>query len=310
MCRILSYLGTPVLLDHLLYAPDSSLLNQTIHAKMLAMLNLAGFGMAAWDPTSHEPQAPFRYRTTQVAFFDRNLKALSSKLRPSALLAHIRGVAYNSTVQINEQNVHPFRFDGLPLAMAHNGDLADFRAMRFDLVPHIRPDLVRQIQGSTDSEWLYALTVSALEDPYRIASPEEILAAVTRALAIVRDVRRAHAIDRSSSTNLIFCDGVNLVAVRFTFDFGKYGDFSRPGGAQMQGTTEFLSMWYSFGSDYGLHDNEWKLTGGAARADSVIVASEPLTGDFSTWIEVPEYSALLVRSDGTRRMAEIHALEV
>ena len=32
MCRILSYLGTPVLLDHLLYAPDSALLNQIIHA--------------------------------------------------------------------------------------------------------------------------------------------------------------------------------------------------------------------------------------------------------------------------------------
>ena len=78
----------------------------------------------------------------------------------------------------------------------------------------------------------------------------------------------------------------------------------------MQGTNEFVSMWYSFGSDYGLHDNEWKLTGGAARADSVIVASEPLTSDFATWIEVPEYSALLVRSDGARRMAEIHALEV
>ena len=40
MCRILSYLGSPVLLDHLLYAPDSSLLNQTTAAQMLSMLNL------------------------------------------------------------------------------------------------------------------------------------------------------------------------------------------------------------------------------------------------------------------------------
>lgn len=304
MCRILSYLGTPVLLDHLLYAPDSSLLNQTIHAKMLAMLNLAGFGMAAWDPASHEPLAPFRYRTTQVAMFDRNLKALASKLMPSALLAHIRGVPYNSTVQINEQNVHPFVFDRVPLAMAHNGDLADFRAMRFDLVPHVRPDLARHVQGSTDSEWIYALTVSALPEPYRIAQPDEILGAVTQALGVIREVRAKHGIDRSSSTNLIFCDGVNLVAVRFTFDFGKFGH------ARMQGTTEFLSMWYSFGRDYGLHDDEWKLTGGAAQADSVIVASEPLTSDFATWIEVPEYSALVVRSEGGRRMAEIHALEV
>ncbi|WP_162895948.1 hypothetical protein [Novosphingobium sp. THN1] len=58
MCRILSYLGTPVLLDDLLYAPDSSLLNQTIGAQMLQMLNLAGFGMAAWDEASHAPTCP------------------------------------------------------------------------------------------------------------------------------------------------------------------------------------------------------------------------------------------------------------
>ena len=42
MCRIVSYLGTPVLLEDLLYSPDSALLNQIIHAQMLDMLNLAG----------------------------------------------------------------------------------------------------------------------------------------------------------------------------------------------------------------------------------------------------------------------------
>lgn len=304
MCRILSYLGSPVLLDHLLYAPDSSLLNQTTAAQMLAMLNLAGFGMAAWDPSSHMPDAPYRYRTTQVAVFDRNLKELATKLNVGALLAHIRGVPMTSTVQVNEQNVHPFRFDGVPLAMAHNGDLAGFREMRFDLVPHVRPEFARAIQGSTDSEWIYALVVSALPDPFGVNAPEDILAAIRSALAVLREARAHHGIARSSSANLIFCDGTNLVAVRFTFDFGRFE------AAQLQGTTEFLSMWYTFGRDYDLHDGEWKLTGGAASADSLIVASEPLTRDFSTWIEVPEYSALVVRNDGARRFAEIHALEV
>lgn len=304
MCRILSYLGTPVLLDHLLYAPDSSLLNQTISAQMLEMLNLAGFGMAAWDPSSHEPDAPFRYRTTHVALFDRNLKALATKLKVAGLLAHIRGVPYNSSVQVNEQNVHPFCFEGVPLAMAHNGDLAGFRDMRFDLVDHVRPEFARQIQGSTDSEWIYALVISALDDAMRIAEPDAILGAVRSALATIRKVREAHGITRSSSANLFFCDGVNLVAVRFTFDFGRFEN------AALQGTTDFLSMWYTFGRDYDLHDDEWKLVGGAAQANSIIVASEPLTRDFSTWIEVPEYSALVVRRDGVRSFAEIHALEV
>jgi len=304
MCRILSYLGSPVLLDHLLYAPDSSLLNQTTAAQMLAMLNLAGFGMAAWDPSSHAPQAPFRYRTTQVAVFDRNLKELAGKLQVGALLAHIRGVPMTSTVQVNDQNVHPFRFDGVPLAMAHNGDLAGFRDMRFDLVPHVRPEFARAISGSTDSEWIYALVASALPDPMAVNAPDAILAAIRTALATLRTMRQRHGIIRSSSANLMFCDGTNLVAVRYTFDFGRFE------ASQLQGSSDFLSMWYSFGSDYGHHDGEWKLTGGAAHADSIMVASEPLTRDFSTWIEVPEYSALVVRNDGLRRFAEIHALDV
>ena len=304
MCRILSYMGTPVLLDHLLYAPDSSLLNQTTAAQMLSMLNLAGFGMAAWDPFSHEPHVPYRYRTTQVAVFDRNLKELAGKLRVGALLAHIRGVPMTSTVQVNEQNVHPFRFNGVPLAMAHNGDLAGFREMRFALLPHVRPEFAQAISGSTDSEWIYALVASALPDPGAINSPEAILAAIRSALATIRAVRERHGITRSSSANLMFCDGVNLVAVRYTFDFGRFE------ASQLQGTTDFLSMWYTFGADYGLHDGEWKLTGGAAQADSIVVASEPLTRDFATWIEVPEYTALVVRGDGDRRYAQIHALDV
>ncbi len=304
MCRILSYLGSPVLLDHLLYAPDSSLLNQTTAAQMLSMLNLAGFGMAAWDPSSHEPHMPYRYRTTQVAVFDRNLKELANKLQVGALLAHIRGVPMTSTVQVNEQNVHPFRFNNVPLAMAHNGDLAGFREMRFDLLPHVRPEFAQAISGSTDSEWIYALVASALPDPNAINAPEAILAAIRQALTIIRKVRDRHGITRSSSANLMFCDGINLVAVRYTFDFGRFE------ASQLQGTTDFLSMWYSFGADYGLHDGEWKLTGGASHANSIVVASEPLTRDFATWIEVPEYSALVVRSDGSRRFAEIHALDV
>ena len=115
---------------------------------------------------------------------------------------------------------------------------------------------------------------------------------------------RATGITRSSSTNLIFCDGVNLIAVRYTFDFGRFEH------VRLQGTMQFLSMWYTFGRDCGLHGDEWKLVGGAANADSIIVASEPLTRDIATWIEVPEYSALVVRRDGMRRRAEIHAQEV
>ena len=47
MCRALLYLGQPVLLDNLLFQPDSALIRQSYMPKMLHMLNLAGFGLRA-----------------------------------------------------------------------------------------------------------------------------------------------------------------------------------------------------------------------------------------------------------------------
>ena len=59
MCRALLYLGSRVLLDDLLFKPDNSLVKQVYMPKMLNMLNLAGFGMKAWDQDSFSPELPF-----------------------------------------------------------------------------------------------------------------------------------------------------------------------------------------------------------------------------------------------------------
>lgn len=307
MCRMLGYVGAPVSLEDMLYGPELSLVKQTIDARMLAMLNLAGIGVMAWDSSSFRPEDPFTYRNTHVAVFDRNLRALASKIKAHGMLAHVRGVPYNSAVQINEQNVHPFRFSDVRLAMAHNGDLAGFRDHRFDLLPYVKPHFAKRIEGSTDSEWIYSILVSSLQNPEGLVDPDDLLNAVKQTLQVIREVRVRHGIARSSSVNLMASDGDTLMAVRFTFDFGRYDN------APLQGSAQFLSQWYTLGRDYGLHDGEWKLTGGASAADSVLIASEPLTRDTSVWVEVPEYSALIVSrrpDDPSRRQARIFSLDV
>ncbi|MCA9672007.1 MAG: class II glutamine amidotransferase [Myxococcales bacterium] len=288
MCRVLAYHGTPVALDHLLFEPDNSLVTQSYAPQMLGMLNLAGFGMVAWDPTSFEPERPFVYRTTQLPFFDRNLRALSAKVRARCLLAHVRGVAYSHRAVVSEQNVHPFQLPGTQLSLAHNGDLAQLSLMKQDLLEHISPPIAGAIAGTTDSEMILALLASQLRDPARIESAEELVGAIDATLRVIRRVRERHGIQQSSSVNLFVSDGHHMVATRFGFDFGRYE------GAPHPANVTFLSLWYTTGRDYGLHGDEWKMVGGPARADSVIMASEPLTRDVSTWIEVPEYSAIYV----------------
>ena len=86
MCRALIYLGQPILLADLLFRPDSSLINQAYMPKMLDMLNLAGFGMMAWDRASHDPETPYRYSAPSLPVFDRNLKSLALKTRARTLV--------------------------------------------------------------------------------------------------------------------------------------------------------------------------------------------------------------------------------
>ena len=53
----------------------------------------------------------------------------------------------------------------------------------------------------------------------------------------------------------------------------------------------FVSLWYAIGGEYTEREGYWQMTAAEAPR-SVIIASEPLTTDFSTWLEVPEYSML------------------
>lgn len=301
MCRVLIYRGEPVLLDELLYQPNNSLVKQVYDAQMLNMLNLAGFGMLGWDPHSHNPERPFCYRSAHLPIFDRNLKDLAEKLRVSTLIGHVRGVPYHERVTVGEQNLHPFQYPNTPVVLAHNGHLADFEKMRFALLEHIRPTIAQQIRGNTDSEWIYALLLSQLEVHETRPLASDLTRAMVATLRILGNVREQHSIGTSSPANLFVTDGETVVVARYTFDYGRYdtSDLS----AIAQSDHSYLSLWYTTGTVYGLHDGEWKMINIQGKeASSILVSSEPLTHDASTWCEVPEYSMLVAtREAGTYR---------
>ena len=307
MCRALLYLGQPVLLDNLLYQPDSALIRQSYMPKMLHMLNLAGFGLRAWDPQSNNPEQPYAYYSQSLPVFDRNLQNLAQKIRPSCVLAHVRGVAYSTRVEISLQNVHPFHFKDVPLVLAHNGDLAEFARMKPLLLANIKPEFLAQIHGTTDSEWIYALLVSQFSGSLENLEEEPLFDAIQNTLRIIREARARLGIALSSSVNLFIANGRQLAALRYCFDFGCYRteDPSKVHEANLN----FLSLWYTLGRDYALHDGEWKMTGGAENADSIIVASEPLTRDTSAWVELPEYGALFAEVRHGRPRVAVRLLD-
>jgi glutamine amidotransferase len=291
MCRVLAYLGEPLALGHVLFDTDSSLVRQSYSPRMMnKFLNLAGFGMVAWQPDSVAADEPFVYRTTLLPTFDPNLRALARKLEPTCVIAHVRGVTYSEREVIGAANLHPFRFPDAKIALAHNGHLREFREMRYDLVSHIRPELAQRIEGTTDSEWIYALVLSLLEDPYGMPELSELADATRAALGVLRKVRERHGIDTSSPVNLFLTTGEALVATRFSFDYGWYPDDD----TMLETDLPYVSLWYTVGGSYGERHGDSHMVGDDG-VRSLLIASEPLTLDISTWLEVPEYSLITAR---------------
>jgi glutamine amidotransferase len=298
MCRALAYLGSPASVDDLLYGPEVALVRQATDPRHMQLMNLGGFGLAAWDAKSEDPSRPFTYRTPGVPMFDRNLKALALKLRATALVAHVRGVLYDPAERVGPQNVHPFRYDNAAFALAQNGDLFDFGRIRHDISARIGVEMASRVEGTTDTEWFYALCLAQLESPFSPCGAEEMASAVHDALKIVGELREFHRIQTQSPINLVLCDGRSLVATRYVFDYGWYPD----DGSFFAGEREFdfTSLWYTIGSGYARGwDGGWEMRRDG-EPSSILVASEPLTDDVSTWIAAPEYGMLIATLDRGR----------
>ncbi len=308
MCRALAYMGPPLRLSALLHQPDSALVRQAVDPRYLQMLNLAGFGMASWNHRDADPDVPLLYRSTTVPVYDDNLVSLAGKLATTNLLAHVRGVAWSAGGKgFGPQNLHPFRYPGVRLAFCHNGDLAGFARMKAAMQDRIKPAIRAHITGSTDSEHVYALLLSQLDDPGGHHSAAELLNATGATLRVIRRLRRDAGIDTSSSMNLFLSDGRQLLALRFTFDYGRYPlDPTRLHDAN----TRFLSLWTTVGSTFEADaSGRWLMRGGTRR-HAAILASEPLTRDPTGWVEVPEYSAVTVTAWGPGEPVEVGTTEI
>ena len=307
MCRFAAYLGEPVALEDLLYEPDGALVRQAVDAELMSLLNLGGFGLAAWDSGSADPGRALTYRIPSIPSFDRNLRALAAKLQVTALVAHVRGVVYDSRESVGLQNVHPFLFEGASFAMAQNGDLYDFGAMRYDILDQIDERVLRRIEGTTDTEWVYALVLSRLADPFAPVGPEEAARAVRETLEILREARRRRGITTQSPVNLVLTDGRFMLATRYAFDYGWYPDDSSFFAHERE--HDFTSLWYALGGRFERRaDGSYGMSPGPT--SSAVVASEPLTKSTSGWLEAPEYSMLLLESGADGNVsAELWELE-
>ena len=103
MCRWLAYSGSPITLETVLFEPEHSLIDQSLHSRMGAeTTNGDGFGVGWYG----DDQRPGIYRSTYPAWNDQNLRELAAQIKSGHFLAHIRA---SSGTAIQQTNCHPFR---------------------------------------------------------------------------------------------------------------------------------------------------------------------------------------------------------
>ena len=171
MCRVLAYLGEPISLADVLFETDSSLVRQSYSPRMMeTFLNLAGFGMAAWDPRSvacrrsvHLPRddaAGLRPEPPQPGCQAR--ADLPRRARPRR---HRRRARHGLRVQPAPVPASPARGS----RWRTTATCASSPACGTTSSSTSGPSWRSSISGTTDSEWIYALVLSQLEDPLRRA---------------------------------------------------------------------------------------------------------------------------------------------
>jgi predicted glutamine amidotransferase len=257
MCRWLAYSGSPLSVEDLLYKPENSLIDQSLHSHLGAeTTNGDGFGIG-WYGAADTPGV---YRSIEPAWNDRNLRDLAAHIRSGLVLAHVRA-AIGSAVQ--QTNCHPFRY-GKWLFM-HNGFLGDFGKVKRDLVLAVDPSLYPSIEGSSDTEVFFhlALTLGLEDDPP---------AAVAAAVGLIEEVGKKHGVEQPIQMTVATTDGTRLWAFRYSSIRDSRSLFystTVPTLRELHPEVEVLSQ---------------------VSDESRLVVSEPLRDLPGAWNEVPESS--------------------
>jgi glutamine amidotransferase len=202
MCRWLAYSGSPLRLEDLLYRPEHSLIDQSLHSRLGATTtNGDGFGVGWY--TDGDP-GPATFHEVGPAWGDRNLRSIASHVQSPLFFAHIRA---STGTPVQQSNCHPFRHENW--LWMHNGAIRDFIKVKRDLILAVDPELYPMIEGSTDSELMFflALTLGLADDPP---------AAVARMVGLVEATGRKHGVEHPIQMTVATSDGARLWAFRYS----------------------------------------------------------------------------------------------
>jgi len=262
MCRWIAYYGKTVPMEKVLYGPQHSLIDQSLHSRLGAeTTNGDGFGIG-WYGSSGTPGF---FKSVEPAWNDRNLRELAGHVGSHLFLAHIRA---SSGTPVQQTNCHPFRYG--KWLWVHNGLVRDYFQVKRDLVLAVDPSLYPLIEGSADSEVLFflALTLGLEDDPP---------AAVERMVGLVEEIGHRHGVEYPFQGSIAATNGERLWVFRYSSE------------------GESRSLYFSSAYDTlkALYPDDERLAD--FDEETRLVVSEPLGELPGVWNKVPESSWAVVQ---------------
>jgi len=169
MCRWFIYYGDEIILEDILYKHNNSIIKQSYLKKYTPFLeepnirdheiNVDGFGIGWYID---DGEVPCYYTSIKTPWSDFNLRRLSRIIKSKLIFAHIRAIKPFSSGLIHEFNCHPFQYNNL--LFMHNGDFKNFKNYIKLIINKIDDDILINLKGTTDSEYIFLLIISFLKN--------------------------------------------------------------------------------------------------------------------------------------------------
>ncbi|MBN95291.1 MAG: class II glutamine amidotransferase [Deltaproteobacteria bacterium] len=173
-----------------------------------------GWGISYYLTNELEPH---EVKSLDPASTDDRFRKVSEFLTSHAVLAHVRKATVGD---LSLLNTHPFHWNGW--SFCHNGTMFGFDSIRDRFEERIAPRFLPLIQGTTDSEVLFFLVLTALEksgfdvDQPASSFPDSTDRILGELLCWIRDLcAETGADEREAMLNFVLTNGRILLANRF-----------------------------------------------------------------------------------------------
>lgn len=280
----MAYIGTPIIIDKLLYQPKNSLVNQSVNAKEIEEpLNGDGFGIG-WYAREINPE-PVTFVSVNPAWSNRNLRNLAPRIRTDCFIAHVRAA---SVGEVSESNCHPFQYKDL--LMMHNGGVENFQKIKRKIREPLSDELYNWIRGQTDSEHIFAFLLQRLLNNRQDISPESVMDAFEKTFSDLRTMMDETGIKEAAYLNMVVTNGDFFVGTRYTTD----------------PIEEPLTLYHSEGGRYVIEDGISQMAAPEDDDHAVLIVSEKLTDD-PNWTLIPRNHFVVVDNKMNVRVRAIRS---